>query len=205
MDALIRRHVPEASATFAADIVGVMRWVASDYSPALILLDPRLPGVEGVRGIQRVAQEFAKSTILLMARREDADWVDAVAKGSGLPDCLISDRPEEEIADSIRANLRPQSSVQAPRAHGTGPWDEPERLDGLTSRQRTIVRMLPSGRSNREIGSLLGICEGTVKVHLLSAYRQMGVRNRVEAVQALQSPGRSRPSQVFRRPAEANY
>lgn len=67
------------------------------------------------------------------------------------------------------------------------------RADGqLTKRQRDVIRLLSEGRSNREISEILGIAEGTVKVHVNAAFRVLGVHNRVRATVAFRENFRAR-------------
>lgn len=59
-------------------------------------------------------------------------------------------------------------------------------LDGLTGRQREVARLLGHGFTNKAIGSMLGMTENTVKVHVAAIFRALGVTNRTEAVLAMQ-------------------
>jgi DNA-binding NarL/FixJ family response regulator len=72
------------------------------------------------------------------------------------------------------------------RLLGVAPAPSALAQAGLTERQVAVLRLLARGRANKEIARELGITEGTVKVHLLSVFRVLGVRNRTEAVLAAQ-------------------
>jgi DNA-binding NarL/FixJ family response regulator len=185
--ALLQREIGVAGVFGAEDVPGIEDLLRDGPPVDLLVLDAELPGLGGAAGLRRLAAEFPSLGIVVVAARPDLECVEA-APGAGARGCLLKDRPDDEIVAVLRAILNGQAFVSATPPPGEiAAARAGDPVDALTSRQRSVVEMLASGRSNKEIGSVLGICEGTVKVHLLAAFRQMGVRNRVQAVTALRS------------------
>jgi DNA-binding NarL/FixJ family response regulator len=88
--------------------------------------------------------------------------------------------PEAALVETLGQILAGADSAH-PHADGD-PVPAEHKTDGqLTRRQRDVIRLLSEGRSNREISEILGIAEGTVKVHVNAAFRILGVHNRVGA------------------------
>ncbi|MCS6627904.1 response regulator transcription factor [Roseibacterium beibuensis] len=192
----VRRSFSEAIVSVAMSRDGVTDHLSGPNPPVLLLLDGALPGLGGAEGIRRLIAMSSSLAVILVAKSPDVVQVKEVASAAGIRDCLTGTEQDHEITAMIRGAVKTQLD-DTPRwktvRAGEDRYGEP-RLQRLTCRQMDIVRMLASGMSNRQIGSILGICEGTVKAHLLSAYRQMGARNRIEAVRVLQSQGIGRRS-----------
>lgn len=183
--ALLQRDIGIAAVAGVEDIVSLYEVLRTGGGIQFVVLDAELPGLDGGAGLRRLVSDFPDLGVIVMAAHAGLDCVEA-APAAGVRGCLMKDRPDEELVAVLRAIFNGQAFVSIP----TSPAEAArmvDPVDALTSRQRTVVEMLASGRSNKEIGYLLGICEGTVKVHLLAAFRQMGVRNRVQAVTALHS------------------
>jgi DNA-binding NarL/FixJ family response regulator len=182
---LLQRDIGIAAVAGVEDIVSLYEVLRTGHAIQFLVLDAELPGLGGAAGLRSLAADFPDLGVIVMAAHAGLDCVEA-APAAGARGCLMKDRPDEELVAVLRAIFNGQAfvSIQSSPAEAARMVDP---VDALTSRQRTVVEMLASGRSNKEIGYVLGICEGTVKVHLLAAFRQMGVRNRVQAVTALHS------------------
>lgn len=182
---LVRREIDPfelASATTLAEVVDVLK---ARVSTGLIIVDVDLSGLDGLEGVKFLSRRFPMLRIGLLvsgARRESVR--DALAAGAH--GYLAKDGSDLETATGLRAILAGRSYVSRFReADAPAAWAAEPGAPPLTDRQKDVLELLPTGKSNKEIGRALGICEGTVKVHLLAAFRQLGVRNRVEAVSAL--------------------
>lgn len=146
--------------------------------PDVILLDLRMPemsGIEATRAI-REKQPHAK-VIVLSTYKGDEDVYQALKSGAAA--YLLKDASSDELMNSIR-------SVHAGRAELT-PFVA-SRLatqvvtERLTKREADIMEYVVGGKSNKEIGALLGITEGTVKVHFGNIMRKLGASGRSEAI-----------------------
>jgi DNA-binding NarL/FixJ family response regulator len=183
---IVRREVDPFELASAADLTQVIEALRAPASAGLLVLDADLDGLDGLDGVKFLSRRFPGFRIALLgpgARRVSAR--DALAAGAH--GYLAKDGPDVETAAGLRAILAGGSWVFRSREPtAPAPWAAAPGAPPFTDRQKAVLELLPTGKSNKEIGRDLGICEGTVKVHLLAAFRQLGVRNRVEAVSALQ-------------------
>lgn len=183
---LVRREIDPFELASAADLTEVINVLKARVSTGLIILDADLTGLDGLAGVSFLSRRFPLFRIAVLASGERRDSArDALAAGAH--GYLAKDGSDFETAGGLRAILSGQRYISRLREVGatTARAADSGSLP-LTDRQKEVLELLPTGKSNKEIGRALGICEGTVKVHLLAAFRQLGVRNRVEAVSALQ-------------------
>jgi DNA-binding NarL/FixJ family response regulator len=103
----------------------------------------------------------------------------------GVSGFIPKSEPAHVIREAVRLILAGGTYVPLRYLGATLPGAPPAHA-GLTERQIEVLRLLARGQPNKEIARALGITEGTVKVHLLSVFRVLGVRNRTEAVLAAQ-------------------
>jgi len=162
------------------------------HQPAtcLALIDIDLPGMASDLGLRFFATHYRQTGIVALLSLPADDRVDRL-EAAGLAGCISKDLSERSLADAIDTILKggryrpPVSALPIGRAPATREAP-PDFVDhDLTERQGEVLRLLALGRSNREIGQLLNIAEGTVKVHVNAAFRVLGVHNRVSAAAAL--------------------
>jgi two-component system nitrate/nitrite response regulator NarL len=153
----------------------------------LVLLDYRLPGMDGLRCAALLMERHPGMGVGLMSgvddptlarRTQEAGLVAYLPKTLEVPALLAQLRrlAEGEPAFSAPPTEPEADATQAP----TGPH-------GLTARQVDVLRMLASGGSNKEIAREMGISPGTVKNHLNAIFAKMGAANRVQAVMMAQA------------------
>lgn len=187
--ALAERKLKVGQVAGVGDLGGAMAILRGWGATCLILLDTELPDLHGAEGVREIVANFPTAKVVMVAgARTTLGASDALAAGAR--GYVLKDRADEQIAADLRAVLAGQirvsegerkvAAVARVPANDAGP--------GLTQRQGDVLGLLADGKSNKEIGRALGICEGTVKVHLLAAFRQLGVRNRVEAALVLRGP-----------------
>ena len=186
LTSVIRHSFDRVCISEADTVWRVKERLNDDPLPHLVLLDGSLPGLEGSRGVRSLVEAFPALRIVLTAKPADVGFVARLALEAGVQNYLTGSEEDGELEAIISAGLTSgYAGAQGPRGGDrSGTPAENPLLQILTARQRAIIEMLASGMSNRQIGRVLGIREGTVKAHLLPAYRQMGVRNRVEAARA---------------------
>jgi DNA-binding NarL/FixJ family response regulator len=159
--------------------------------PDVVLMDVRMPGVDGVEATRRLAVAGTKARILILTTFDLDEYVyDALRAGaSGF---LLKDVQPAQLVDAIRVVARGEALL-APsvtrrlldRFAASLPSGEeraPARLESLTARELEILRLLADGLSNAEIAERLFLGETTVKSHVSSILRKLRVRDRVQAV-----------------------
>lgn len=146
--------------------------------PDVVLMDLRLRGDSGVRIIRSLRAEFPATRALVISNYDgDEDIHQALDAGAG--GYLFKSVVEDELIDAIceiHAGRRYLPRSVMTRLH------EHEQGVGLTRREEEILDLLGRGLHNRELGQVLGVSEDTVKTHLKSLFRKLGVSDRAEAV-----------------------
>jgi len=196
--ALVRRGIGQLLQSRGVQVVasvssgeeGVRR--ARELAADIILLDVRMPGMSGIETLKALrASGVATPVVMLTMSREDADL--SAALRSGAQGYLLKDIEPEELMPALEAALR-GDNVVAPEMVGSlarlvrsepGTRRELPRLAApfaeLTPRELEILECVADGSSNKLIARSLDITEGTVKLHVKSILRKLGMRSRVEA------------------------
>ncbi|WP_445632203.1 response regulator [Nostoc sp. DSM 114167] len=164
--------------------------LVAEFQPDVILLDIRMPIMDGVAATKEIQKRFAKTKILVLTTFDDDEYVSAALK-NGAMGYLLKDTPSEELAVAIRAvhkgythlgpgivkKLLTQFSPVAP----THSPPLPSSLAELTPREKEVLRLIATGASNREIAQKLYISEGTVKNHVTNILNRLNLRDRTQA------------------------
>ena len=172
--------------------------LAHELDPDVILMDVRMPELDGVEATRRLAGTKARVLILTTF---DLDEYVVEALRAGASGFLLKDVRPEQLADAVRVVAK-GDALLAPtvtrrlldRFAGALPVETPPpTLDALTARELEILRLLATGSSNAEIAGELVVSEATVKTHVSSVLRKLGVRDRVQAVVIAYDTGLVRP------------
>ncbi len=168
--------------------------LAHRFSPDVVLMDLRMPNVDGVTATQRLATELpAVRVVVLTTFADDSSILTALEAGA--MGFLTKDAGREQIALAVRSAAAGQSvldpAVQASllrAASPSVPADTPlppapaSLPDDLTPREADVLRAIASGQTNAEIATKLYISEVTVKSHINHLFAKTGSRSRAEAV-----------------------
>lgn len=192
---LVRRGLEELLRSRGAEVVaavgtgeeGVNRALA--LKPDIILLDIRMPIMSGIETLTRLRECGVTVPILMLTMsRDDAD-LRAALRG-GAQGYLLKDMDPEDLVPSLEAALRGENVVaremigtlarmvkdeSSSASPAAAPFSE------LTARELEILRHVADGLSNKMIARALNITDGTVKLHVKSILRKLGIRSRVEA------------------------
>lgn len=169
----------------ASDLEGAME-AARRSKPDLILLDFVMPGMDGIKGIERARREFPATPIVILSGNISQQESDA-ALHSGAISVISKELSGDELKTALARILPGQSMVAAPDRI---PSEQPDAMSrfGLTPREVDVVRLLVRGMADKVMAHELGIAAVTVRLHLYNAFRKLGARNRVDAVRiALQA------------------
>jgi DNA-binding NarL/FixJ family response regulator/class 3 adenylate cyclase len=160
--------------------------------PDVTLMDIRMPELDGLKAAERILSDPELATAVLMLTTFDRDEYIYEALRIGASGFLLKDAPADRLLDAVRvaaagdALLAPSVTrrliEQFARAAPPAPGAVPEALDELTGRELEVLRLLARGLSNAEIAAELVLGENTIKTHVASVLRKLGLRDRVQAV-----------------------
>jgi DNA-binding NarL/FixJ family response regulator len=168
--------------------------LAHRFSPEVVLMDLRMPNMDGVVATRRLATELPDvKVVVLTTFADDASILAALEAGAlGF---LTKDAGREQIALAVRSAAAGQAvldpvaqasllrAASPPIAADTPPSSEPAPLpDDLTPREADVLRAIAAGHSNAEIATELFISEVTVKSHINHLFAKIRARTRAEAV-----------------------
>ncbi|MEA5616307.1 response regulator transcription factor [Cronbergia sp. UHCC 0137] len=176
------------------DIVGeaengeVALHLISQLHPDVVLMDIRMPIMDGVAATKAIQQNFSNTKVLVLTTFDDEEYVKAALQ-NGAMGYLLKDTPSEELAVAIRAVNKGYSQLgpgivkklltQFPSPITAPP--QPPILAELTPREKEVLRLIAAGANNREIAQKLYISEGTVKNHVTNILNRLNLRDRTQA------------------------
>ncbi len=164
--------------------------LAERRAPDVILMDIRMPVLDGVEATRRLVADGSPARILVLTTFDLDEYVHAAIR-AGASGFLLKDVTPAKLLEAIRivaagdALLAPSvtrrllerfATTLPQRDHSS------EALAALTTRETEVLRLLAGGLSNAEIAASLVVSEATVKTHVSSLLRKLGLRDRVQAV-----------------------
>ncbi|GAB3395300.1 response regulator [Amycolatopsis echigonensis] len=174
--------------------------LARAQRPDLVLMDVRMPVLDGVAATAQICAELPDTSVLVITTF-DLDEYAYSALRAGASGFLVKDAPSDEMLVAIRGVLRGDAMVSPSvtkrlldrylSAHRT-PLDE-QKLETLTEREKDVLGLIARGLSNTEIAATLFIGETTVKTHVGRLLSKLGLRDRVHAVVFAYESGLVRP------------
>ena len=161
---------------------------AARYDPTVILMDIRMPELDGLEATRRILAEDRGARILILTTFDLDEYVYEALRAGASGFVLKDDSPEQLIA-AIRtvaagdALLSPTVTRRVIQKFAGMPRPAPPKeLEELSEREREVFRLMARGLSNAEIGQELFISETTVKTHVTHILSKLGLRDRVQAV-----------------------
>jgi DNA-binding NarL/FixJ family response regulator len=151
--------------------------------PDVILLDVGLPGLSGFEVVQKLVQEETPVRVLVLSAHDNIHYIQGLLK-LGVAGYLVKDEMMSTILEAIRSVARGEQGWISRRvAAQLSQWQrrENEKVGKLSQRELEVLEALVNGKTNQEIGLLLGISEKTIEKHLDGIFVKLGVSSRVEA------------------------
>ncbi len=145
--------------------------------PDVVLMDLRLPGMGGVEATLAIRKEFPDARVIVLTTFDtDEDIYRAIQ--SGAKSYLLKDTPDDELATVIRLVHAGKQILPDKLAKRL---TERQNRPDLSQREMEVLQLLIKGRSNKEIGNALFVCEDTVKAHFKTLFAKLKVQDRTEA------------------------
>ena len=161
---------------------------AEALRPDVILMDLRMPRVDGVTAIRELARRGVPARVLVLTTYDtDSDVLPAVEAGA--TGYLLKDAPSEELFRAVEAAAQGQAALSPAVATRLMRQMRQPASEPLSQRELEVLELVARGSTNREAARQLFISEATVKTHLLHAYAKLGVNDRAAAVATAFSRG----------------
>jgi DNA-binding NarL/FixJ family response regulator len=159
---------------------------AGELRPDIILMDLRMPGVDGIEAMTEIKARHPQIRFIVLTTYDNDEYI---FKGieAGARAYLLKDAPREELFRAIRAVHKGESLIEpAIAGRVLDRFAELSRqaqtAEGLSDRELEVLTLMARGTSNKNIASELNIGESTVKTHIQNIFQKLGVNARTEAV-----------------------
>ena len=164
----------------AADGAGAID-LCTDLHPAVVLMDLRMAGMDGVAATRAIKSRFPAIQVLVLTTYDsDADILRAIEAGA--TGYLLKDTPREQLFQAIRAAARGEAALAPAVAARLMTRMRAPAEEALSAREIEVLALVARGASNRQVGRELHISEATVKTHLIHIFDKLGVADRTAAV-----------------------
>ncbi len=153
--------------------------------PDVLVLDLSLQGgqFEPVTAVRDLRARFPNMAVLILTAFDDPVWIEELVSAGAQGYVVKSDDFSLRLAEGVRAVAHGRTFLSATAMHGLA---NSRKQYTLTTRERTILRLVAEGMSNPQIAETLGVANGTVRNHISNIYSKLNVDNREAAVRAAQ-------------------
>jgi DNA-binding NarL/FixJ family response regulator len=148
--------------------------------PAVVLMDLSMPVLDGVEATRMLAREQPGTRVVALTSFSDRQRVTGVLAAGAIGYLLKDSRPEDLLA-AVRAAADGHAPLDPRIAGALLPGQQPPPAELLSDREKQVLTLAAQGLANKQIARRLGISESTVKVHVGSIFRRIGVRDRTSA------------------------
>lgn len=186
----VSQAVPEAEVAEVESIKALQAEVESRPDSDLVLLDLNMPGAHGFSGLVFLRGQYPGLPVVVVSGSEDLQAMRRSIE-YGASGFIPKSAPLPEITEAIQAVLEgdmwlPKGVAEKLERMQSDPTDFSDRLASLTPQQFRVLGMLAEGMLNKQIAYDLDVSEATIKAHITAVFRKLGVRNRTQAVIAIQ-------------------
>jgi DNA-binding NarL/FixJ family response regulator len=155
--------------------------LAQALNPDVILMDLRMPGMDGVTAITELSRRNIPARVLVLTTYDTDSYV-LPAIEAGATGYLLKDAPRDELLRAVRAAAQGQGVLAPSVATRLMSRVRTTEAELLSRRELEVLELVAAGTTNREAAARLFISEATVKTHLLHIYAKLGVTDRAAAV-----------------------
>ncbi|MCK8676273.1 response regulator [Streptomyces lichenis] len=156
--------------------------MAGLHRPDVVLLDVEMPGPGPLANLRAIRLAAPEARVIVLTMHDDRRLIDSMLS-AGAVGYLHKEADREVLVAAIRSARAGGTTMFLPRtAKGSRPQRETDPADALTLRERELMELVAKGLSNRQVGSRLGITEGTVKRHLRNIFLKLDATSRLDAV-----------------------
>ena len=170
--------------------------LCSRLGPDLILMDVRMPEMDGLAATKEVKQRYPEISVMMLTMHENPDYLLEALK-AGAAGYVLKDAPQEAIIEAVRrvrdgespldpelaARLLRRLASEGETRRGTrGPQETTYNTEPLTPREQEVLGLMKLGHTNRQIAADLAISLGTAKNHVEHIISKLGVSDRTQAV-----------------------
>jgi DNA-binding NarL/FixJ family response regulator len=169
---------------------------AKAHDPDVVLMDLRMPGMDGVSAIRALAEAQVRARVLVLTTFDtDSDVLPAIEAGA--TGYLLKDAPRDDLLRAVRSAAAGEAVLSPTVASRLLDQVRQPVKETVSQRELEVLQLIASGATNREVAERLFVSEATVKTHLLHIYAKLGVNDRAAAVGAafekgLLTPGEGR-------------
>jgi DNA-binding NarL/FixJ family response regulator len=163
--------------------------MAEIHTPDLILMDIRMPEMNGVEAVGIIKGRFPEMKVIMLTTFDDDEYI-YNALNNGADGYLLKNTPPEKLISSIEAAqnglvlISPTiiKHLAQDSAKHTISHEKPEWFDELSKREKQVLKLISSGLTNNEIADELFIAEQTVKNHVSLIYNKLGSHDRLKVI-----------------------
>ncbi|EWT02036.1 LuxR family transcriptional regulator [Intrasporangium oryzae NRRL B-24470] len=178
--------------------------LARTLRPDVVLMDVRMPDVDGIEGARQVLATCPASRVVILTTFGEDEYIERALR-AGVSGFLLKVSPAEQLIEAVRTVaaggglLDPAVTLRVISSFAAAPPGRTARsaaLDALTPRERDVLTLVARGLSNAEVAAELYLGEATVKTHVSSVLLKLGLRDRVQAVVTAYETGLVRPGEA---------
>jgi two-component system nitrate/nitrite response regulator NarL len=191
----IERAEPEAVILLARDVHDTMELLQSQPAPDIVLLDMRMPGMNGLQGLEKIRQAYPDIPVALLsglAEKEDVERALALGAAGYFPKTLSGKALLAGIRQVIAGGQFVPTDYNTNAIMPSYRADVPAPAAGavkLTVREKQVLNFVMRGDTNKDIAHALKLQIVTVKLHVRSLCRKLGAKNRTQAAMIAREKG----------------